>query len=181
MAFAKDFKSCHFLRATTFQDIDRQSGSKYLESDSIPYGEIRNDLENGRTVLFTGLPCQTHAVCRKFREFNNLIVATLICNAVPSSKKWKAYIESLEKLHDSNVVGVNMRYNVRDIKYEFETGETVVFSKDQCQWRKHWLYGNLTVRPSCVICRYKYPNIFGDFIVGDGWGFDHLKPANAIK
>ena len=67
------------------------------------------------------------------------------------------------------------------IKYEFENGETVVFNKDQCQWRKHWLKGNLHIRPSCINCRYKYPNIFGDFIVGDGWGFDNTKPTNAIK
>ena len=47
-------------RATTKEERDEFKGSKYVQSelDTI-FSQVRQDLKNGFTVLFSGTPCQT--------------------------------------------------------------------------------------------------------------------------
>lgn len=61
-AFDDELRARH-VRCTTMEDARRCMGSKYSQSDMgevIPH--VAEDLRAGRTVLFTGTPCQVAAV-----------------------------------------------------------------------------------------------------------------------
>ena len=66
------FRVAH-KRATTKEERDEFRGSKYVQSDlTSVFRQVREDLKNGLTVLFSGTPCQTSGlnayVGKKLRE-----------------------------------------------------------------------------------------------------------------
>lgn len=64
------------------EDILRMMGSKYAQSDvGYCYREVKDVLEKGRKVLFSGCPCQV-AGLRTFlgKEYPNLVLVELICH-----------------------------------------------------------------------------------------------------
>lgn len=62
VGYADHFRPVH-KRATTFEERDEFRGSKYVQSDMtgiIP--QIKQDLNEGKLVMFTGTPCQVSGV-----------------------------------------------------------------------------------------------------------------------
>ena len=62
----------------------------------------REFLNQGRTVLFTGTPCQIaglHSFLR--RTYENLITMDFLCHGVPSPKVWRMYLEEQISKHNS--------------------------------------------------------------------------------
>lgn len=61
-AFDRDLRAVH-IRCETVAEAERCMGSKYSQSDmGDSIRRVRDDLKSGRTVLFTGTPCQVAAV-----------------------------------------------------------------------------------------------------------------------
>lgn len=61
-AFDGDLRAVH-VRCETMAEAERCMGSKYSQSDmEDSIRRVREDLSSGRTVLFTGTPCQVAAV-----------------------------------------------------------------------------------------------------------------------
>lgn len=61
-AFDGDLRAVH-IRCETVAEAERCMGSKYSQSDmGDSIRRVREDLDSGRTVLFTGTPCQVAAV-----------------------------------------------------------------------------------------------------------------------
>lgn len=61
-AFDEDLHAVH-IRCETISEVERCMGSKYSQSDmEDSIRMVRADLGEGRTVLFTGTPCQVAAV-----------------------------------------------------------------------------------------------------------------------
>lgn len=61
-AFDDSIRARH-VRCETMKDCERCMGSKYSQSDmGNTIAHVREDLLDGRTVLFTGTPCQVDAV-----------------------------------------------------------------------------------------------------------------------
>ena len=83
----QDFQVRH-ERAKSLTDARKFQGSKYVQSDKNDvFRRIQNDLKIGKTVLFTGTPCEV-AGLKQFlrREYDNLYTLDLICHGVPSMK-----------------------------------------------------------------------------------------------
>ena len=83
--YTDHFRVVH-KRATTKDERDEFRGSKYVQSDmNSIFRQVKNDLKNGFTVLFSGTPCQTSGlssyVGKTLRE--NLILIDLVCHGVP--------------------------------------------------------------------------------------------------
>lgn len=61
-AFDGDLRARH-VRCETIEEAERCMGSKYSQSDmGDAIARVREDLDEGRVVLFTGTPCQVAAV-----------------------------------------------------------------------------------------------------------------------
>ena len=100
------FRVAH-KRAATKEERDEFRGSKYVQSDMTGvFRQVKEDLKNGLTVLFSGTPCQTSGlnafVGKKLRE--NLYLVDIVCHGVPGPYIWRDYLEYLEKKHGSNLM-----------------------------------------------------------------------------
>lgn len=105
------FRVAH-KRATTKEERDEFRGSKYVQSDLTGvFRQVKEDLKNGLTVLFSGTPCQTSGlnayVGKRLRE--NLILVDIICHGVPGPFLWRDYIAYLERKQGDQIVTVNFR------------------------------------------------------------------------
>ena len=57
--FSEDFKKVYHTGAATMDEVRQMMVSKYVQSETgRSFAEIRDYLEQGKTVLFTGTPCQ---------------------------------------------------------------------------------------------------------------------------
>ena len=98
-----------------------------------------------------------------------------------SASRWRSRLAALEAKHRSKAVYVNMRYGVNDMYIVMMNGD-VVHEDGKNFWIDDFVHNDKSVRPSCKTCELNYPNIPGDFIVGDAWGFkDQAAGMKAIK
>ena len=111
VGYTDHFRVVH-KRATTKEECDEFRGSKYVQSDlNGTFRQVKKDLKDGLTVLFSGTPCQTSGlnsyIGKKLRT--NLILIDLVCHGVPAPYIWRDYIALLEKQQGSPITWVNFR------------------------------------------------------------------------
>ena len=72
--------------AENLKDVKSMMGSKYMQSRmENSYREAEDFLKRGRTVLFTGCPCQITGLHNYLgKEYHNLISVDFLCHGVPS-------------------------------------------------------------------------------------------------
>lgn len=109
--YADHFRVVH-KRATTKEERDEFKGSKYVQSDmNTVFRQVKKDLKDGLTVLFSGTPCQTAGlnsyIGKKLRE--HLILVDIVCHGVPGPYLWRDYIAYLEKKQGDKICWVNFR------------------------------------------------------------------------
>lgn len=183
-SFDNDFYVCH-NRASTLEQRDKFRGSKYVQSDlKNILIDIRESLIEGKSVLFTGTPCQTAGLLkyleRSKTNTSNLLLNDIICHGVPSPKIWKDYIEFIQEKNHSKLINYTFRYKEKgwrgyNIKAEFESGQIRLNTKDILKYIK--LYkSNLTLRPSCYYCKFANLNRPSDIMIGDFWGIEKSIP-----
>lgn len=83
--YTDHFRVVH-KRATTSAERNEFKGSKYVQSDLTGiFPLIKEDLKNGKIVLFSGTPCQTAGlksyIPKRLQE--NLYLIDIICHGVP--------------------------------------------------------------------------------------------------
>ncbi len=99
VAMTEDNYGAEYHRVVKKSEIYRLRGSKYLQAKvRDTFKQVREDLIEGKNVLFSGTGCQVNGL-RSFLgiEYNNLICVDVICHGVPSPKLWKKYIVHQEK------------------------------------------------------------------------------------
>lgn len=172
--------SCRVVhrRAVQEDDLAALRDSKYVQSRLDPvFSLLQKDLEAGKPVLFTGTPCQVHAV-RQFAEkkklTENLLLCDFVCHGCPSPGIYEEHLAHLEKKHNAPIAGVKFRdkeygwskANRRILKLTAKDGS--VF-QDTSYYALYFSYG-VTLRPVCEKCRYCTPNRVSDVTLGDFWG-----------
>jgi coenzyme F420-reducing hydrogenase beta subunit len=174
----EDFKAIH-IRAESKEQRDAMRGSKYIQSKmGDTYNKVKNDLNDGKIVLFSGTSCQV-AGLKSFigKEDDKLICIDVVCHGVPSPLVWEKYIKWQEKKQNSQVVGVDFR-NKTDFGWraymetmQFENGKRVSGEVFNTLFYKH-----LMLRPSCHECPYKSIMHPGDITIADYWGIEKAAP-----
>lgn len=172
--YTDHFRVVH-KRATTKEERDEFRGSKYVQSDmNTVFHQVKKDLKDGLTVLFSGTPCQTSGlssyVGKKLRE--NLILVDLVCHGVPGPYVWRDYIAYLEKRESSNIINVNFRD-----KEEFgwkAHKETFVYERNVGGkiWYTKTFYQHIMFRHSCGNCHFCNTNRPSDITIADFWGWE---------
>lgn len=105
--FDKDWNVVHAWTDTK-DGLAQFRGSKYVQSIiGETYKEAETFLQQGRTVLYSGTPCQI-AGLRKYlrRDFDNLFTIDVVCHGVPSPLVWREYIKSL--FGENGTIGKNL-------------------------------------------------------------------------
>ncbi len=159
-------------------------GSKYVKSDlNDCIVKIKQIVENGKFVLFSGVLCQVAAV-KSCVKSDNLITLAVVCHGSIERKIWEIYLDEEEKMNDSSIVEVSMRDKTKGylnygLRFQFKNGtEHITFRKNDGYFLKCFTDG-LFERKKCLSCVYKGKNIKSDLLVGDSWGLEKSFPEFA--
>lgn len=174
------------IMAETKEDIKLLQNSKYLQSHmDYNYRLAKKQLEDGKTVLFTGTPCQIAGLYAYLgKDYENLLTADLVCHGVPSEKVFKKYITEHEKKAGKKVVSFH-RDKEKGWKpclftYVYEDG-TAVTNNGRKDMFNQGFTTNMFQRPSCYTCPFALMERIGDLTVGDWFGgtkYKELDPEN---
>lgn len=96
VVYKEDFTTMHIL-TNSKQEYKRMRGSKYIQSDTqMVYSEIKNVLECGKEVLFTGLPCHVAGLNAYLgKNYEHLFTIDLICHGITSVKVFEKYVKDV--------------------------------------------------------------------------------------
>lgn len=175
VAMTEDNYGAEYHRVVKKSEIYRLRGSKYLQAKvRDTFKQVREDLIEGKNVLFSGTGCQVNGL-RSFLgiEYNNLICVDVICHGIPSPKLWKKYIVHQEKKYGK--VGV---VTFRDKEYGWaDFGvriDQLYVPKDDDVFMQMFLRDHC-LRPSCYKCHAKR-NKNADITLADFWGIEEVDP-----
>ncbi len=170
----RDIKNIHTERIDNLENLEELLKSKYVQSDSTAsFPLVKEDLENGRTVLYSGTACVIQGL-KNYLEHNKvscktLLTCDLICHGVPSRLIESDYISYMEKKENAKLVSLVYRdkslgWGTHKEKYVFDNGKikhtndkVIVFSK------------GFALSEACFQCKFTYPNRVADITIGDFW------------
>ncbi len=180
-AFSDDFRKIKHIGVSSVRDLEKLKGSKYLQSDlGDSFSECRRYLEEGKEVLFSGVPCQIAGLKRYLdKDYNGLICIEVICHGTPSEKVWQKYLDHIEAKQ-----GTTKNASFRDKKINWdcfgmriESVKGDVFSETHQENTYMGVFlRNFALRESCYICPAKGDNTCADMTLGDFWGLHEAYP-----
>lgn len=161
-------------RASSFNELTKMQGSKYIQSDTRGvFVQVEQDLVDGRTVLFSGTPCQVAGLKKYLKaDYDNLFCLDLVCHGVPSPGIWKNYVEYLGIILGEPVKKVSFRIKSKFDKSSF----ALIVSTDNTVFRREanddlfytFFLQGLIFRESCYSCKYAtINNRPADITIGD--------------
>lgn len=174
VGYTDHFRVVH-KRATTKEERNEFKGSKYVQSDmNTVFRQVKQDLRDGLTVLFSGTPCQTSGinsyVGKRLRE--NLFLVDIVCHGVPGPFVWRDYIEYLEKKQGSPITWVNFRdKQVYGWKVHHETFKFVKTGGGKMSFT-FLFYKHIMFRKSCGKCHFTNLHRPSDITIADFWGWE---------
>ena len=174
-AWSKEIKLKHII-ISSIQDLPKLQKSKYVQSDITGiYPKIKMLLENNKTVLFSGTPCQV-AGLNSFlsKTYENLYTVDIICHGVPSPKVLKQYLREIQIPTSETIKDINFRDKKYGWSYKLNTKITTDkadydFSSQTDIYMQAFLK-NLSLRKSCGECPFAQLPRQGDITLGDFWG-----------
>ena len=182
VSFAEDFKSVQHICINHSDDIEKLRGSKYMQSEiGNAYALAKEYLDNGRTVYFSGTPCQIGGLNAFLgKKYDNLYTQDIICHGVPSALLWKRYLGELESETGAKVSYAEFRcketgwkkYSLKIVFFDGVEHKSLFFEDP---FLKAFL-GDYCLRPSCYNCAFKSIRRQSDITLGDFWGIENELP-----
>jgi len=183
-AFNKEMNAEH-VYIESKNELFRLQGSKYVQSSiNKSLNEARNFLEEGRTVLFTGTPCQIVGLKAYLgREYSELITVDTICHGVPSTIFFKDYIKYLEGRLKCHILDFQFRDKSKGWesyigKIIYKKGRTVrvkYIPWFTSYYYSYFIQGDI-LRDCCYECKYASGQRVADVTLGDYWGIKEIHP-----
>lgn len=157
--------------------------SKYVQSDlNDTFQNIKKDLLEGKTVLFTGTPCQAAGLYHfmKNTPSDRLLLVDLACYGVPSPKVYQKWIETLESRYESEIEKIYFRdkkygYAGVNIKVVLKNGMVLEDQADVKTFTKT-MFSGIGLRPSCYACPFRNTEKKSDMTLSDGWSIQKYLP-----
>ena len=178
----EDFNIHHSIISKE-EDLKKTRNSKYAQSSTEKtFQEAKNLLESGKTVLYSGTPCQIDGLLSFLKkDYDNLITVDIICHGVPNNKMFSDYINSLKSQ------GELSEFIFRDKEIGWGINATVkVNGKKRKLWNSaspylYYFTKGLIYRESCYNCKYACKNRPADITLGDYWGIEKMHPEYLDK
>lgn len=162
--------------------LRKLQGSKYVQSElGNTFLQVKKMLQTGRTVLFSGTPCQVDAlkVFLNGIDTTNLFTIDIICHGVPSGQLFREYLMQSNKEYETFIF--------RDKRSGRNYCASYTYREDDIEIKKKYLPAELSsfysyflaaelCRECCYSCRYSNLNRIGDLTIGDYWGIENEHP-----
>lgn len=176
----------HHIMVNTYDDLSKLQGSKYVKSDiELSYREALRQLNLGKTVLFSGTPCQIDGLYGFLgqRKPDNLITADIICHGVPSEQIFRDFISQEEKHHRGKITDFQFRskedgwgsYTVRET-FQKKSNISVHSSYGKLIPYYGLFFQGAICRENCFTCPYACSARVSDLTLGDYWGIEKMHP-----
>ncbi len=168
------------------EELPALQGSKYLQSESAGiFEQVRQRLERGQKVLFSGTPCQCAAL-KAFlgQEHPGLTLVDLICHGVPGGGLFRAYCDILAEQQKAKIRAFCFRHKGDELGMltscvTLENKKGVLHNKildaGQSSYYAYFLSGAF-YRESCYSCPFATGKRVSDLTVGDYWGVEREHP-----
>lgn len=171
-AFNDNFEVEHIC-VDSLEDLSKLRGSKYVQSKiGDTYCQVKSLLKDGKTVLFTGTPCQIEGLYSYLgkERADNLFTQDIICHGVSSPNVWNEYLKYRANGTDIKDVSFrNKKYGWHYFSMMIETDKKRYTKRlDEDLFIKLFL-DNTILRPSCYVCKFKKEVRISDFTLADCW------------
>lgn len=188
-AFEADFSVKHIM-VDSVKELSRLQKSKYVQSDTEAiYLRVKGVLEQGKTVLYSGTPCQIAAMKKILNDkYEHIVFCEVLCYGVPSPGVYKKYLDYLQRTYHSNIQKIDFKdkrygWDYYTTAIEFANGRKLcTFGGDSF---KKMMHCGLSLRPSCLECNYGLCNSGADISLGDFYNAAHYIndriPKNGIS
>lgn len=152
-------------------DLTKLYGSKYVQSETTGiYERVYDLLRDGKTVLFSGTPCQVAAVQRYTKNHENLFTVEVICHGVANNMMFNSYLDMYNrrdiKMFYFRDKGQGWSFNNKIV---YKNGKELRINHRLSSYMTYFLNGE-TYRDSCYHCPYAKPERVADLTIGDFWG-----------
>lgn len=180
-AYDKDINVRHEI-VDSREGLKRLRGVKYVHGAIGPdvYAGIKDALNVGRKVLFSGLPCQVAAMRKMFGANANLLLVDLVCFGAPPHQLWRKYVDWLEAKRGKKLVNINPRDKKygwgRKTYYRYEWADgTITRQLSLFDPYAQAFYSSLAFADGCFRCPFKGDRSRADITIGDGWGLEQKR------
>lgn len=158
------------IRVVNENDLHLLQKSKYVHSHITKdvYRLLADDKKAGRTILFTGTPCQIAGVRSFLRGYDKLFLVDIVCHGVPSQQILREHIKWKTK-HE--VSYFTTRDNGKYCLTLYDTNREIVYQKDfpNDEYEYGFMYA-MFFRKNCYACKYACEDRCSDITIGDFWG-----------
>lgn len=165
----KDGKVQHVI-IDSDAEVCKLQNSRYVQSDlGDIFRVVRDKLNQGESVLFSGTPCQIYALKLFVGDQKRLFTIDIVCHGVPSAKLLSKDLEIYSKT--VNDVKFRLKKRIRpSLSYFVMTIESN--GKEQHVFNNRDPYFSLfmsgvTYRESCYMCSFANLSRVGDLTIGD--------------
>lgn len=178
-----DGLSVEHIRIENKKDLEKTQGSKYVLSNiNGRFKSVKQDLEDGKKVLFTGTPCQVAGLKSYLKkDYENLYTIDFVCHGVPDSSVLKDFIKNETKINNFTGITVRFRdekgYNMTVLK----DGKPVMEIPFGINYYYHAFLEGWNLRENCHSCLYSEINRCSDLTVCDCWGSENETVKKEMK
>ena len=180
-SFNKNFAVMHSY-VETMEKLEALRGSKYVQSKiGLSYKLVKEFLEQGKQVLFTGTPCQIAGLKSYLQQdYDNLFCVDIICHGVPSPKVWQKYVVYRGNCSGALIQRISFRrkdegWKRYSVSVSFENDTEYLQTHDKDLYMRAFLQ-DVCLRPSCYSCDFKTLNRQSDITLADFWGIQNVLP-----
>lgn len=182
----RDYFVNHHILIDNIDDLQKLQGSKYVQSSNgFVYKQVKELLVDGKTVLYSGTPCQVAGLYGFLgKKYDNLITVDLVCHGTPNLKMFNDYLcVQKGKLKASEI----QQYVFRDKKNGWGESGRIDYIDGNGNTRSKYSLARLDSfnsffldvlisRENCYSCKYAGSNRPGDITLGDFWGIEDVHP-----
>ena len=183
-AFADDMSPV-YVEANTIEGLRQIQKSKYVQCALRDcFRKIKEELDNGELVLFTGTSCHVKGLLSFLRKkYDNLLTLDLVCHGVPGQGVFRKYKDYLENRYNDKLDFFTFRpKRIHDCQEESYYALAHFTNKGDVKIRKiengylTGFYRSIFLRECCYDCKGNGCQRYTDFTVADFWGIGKIKP-----
>ena len=167
---------CH-SRTDNLTDLEKMYSSKYVQSTTRDtFKQTKEDLENGKLVLYSGTPCQIAGLKSYLqKDYENLITVDLVCHGVPSPLVFDVFKKEISPKNELKTVNMRSKIygwgeEITEVKYQKNEGNLIIPMKNN-NYSKLFV-NDLSTNNSCLDCQFNGCPRVADITIGDFWGVD---------
>ena len=169
----------------TLENINSFSKSKYTKAlIKDMYDGIKQSLQQGKTIVCFGLPCENYAVSQLFAKYRDkMILVDLFCGGALNDEYFTSYLLFLEQKYGKKIENIDFRSKdfgteILCTKILFSDGTfKYINGNNNCYIS---MLGSKYVRPSCHICNMGFIDSSSDLKIGDYFGSKKRQQGTSV-